>query len=174
MPTAWTYPSNIVQFSDPGAETIDIAWDDSKGFVELKDFDGRSVQSMGTLQHIARSPKPDIRNKTYFLRCTGFNFSNLPANLSGIEVKVNARRYGRAQDETIQLCLNDNLIGDNLSTADIAPEKIYGGADNIWDSGIILQNLQESSFGITVRFQAHRQWPHKDPVLVDAIQIRIW
>jgi hypothetical protein len=174
MPTAWTYASTIVQYPEPEAENIDIRWDDSQNFVELKNLDGRSVQSTGALQHIARSPKPDIKNKTYFLRFTGFNFLNLPEEISGIEVKVDARRYGRAQDETIQLCLNENLIGDNLSTPDIAPQKIYGGSSNLWGTGLTREQIQNNAFGFVLRFQAHRSWPHKDPVLMDAVQMRIW
>jgi len=174
MPTAWTFPSNIIQYSESGAENIDIAWDDSKGFSELKNFDGRSLQSMGSLRHIARAPKPDIKNKTYFLRCTGFNFVNLPNTPTGIEVQVDARRYGRAQDETIQLCLNNNLIGENLSTPIINPQKIYGSSTSLWGSSIIQQNLLDPTFGFILRFQAHREWPHSDPVLIDAIQMRIW
>lgn len=174
MPTPWTYPSIIMQFSEPGGESSDIAWDESNSFFELKSLDNRSLQSTGNLRHIARSPKPDIRNKTYFLRCTGFNFLNLPNILSGIEVQLTARRYGRAQDETIQLCLDGNLIGENLSTAEINPQKIYGGPNEMWGSGIIRENLLNSTFGFTLRFQAHRHWPHADPVLIDAVQMRIW
>jgi len=174
MPTAWTLPTIIEQYSEPGAESIDIAWDSSKNFAELKALDGRSLQSMGSLAHIARSPKPDIRNKTYFLRCTGYNFADLPATISGIELQLNARRYGRAQDETIQLVLNQNLIGDNQLTPTIDPVKIYGSADSLWNSGIIKENLLDSTFGCVIRFQAHRNWPHRDPVLIDAVQLRIW
>jgi len=174
MPTAWTFPSTIVQFSEPGAESIDISWDDSQNFIELKSLDNRSVQSMGKLHHIARSPKLDIKNKTYFLRCTGFIFLNLPLVLSGIEVKVDSRRYGRAQDETIQLCLNGALIGENLSTPIIDTQKIYGGETNLWGTGINRENLLDPTFGFTLRFQAHRSWPHADPVLIDCIQMRIW
>lgn len=174
MPTAWTYPSTVVQFCESGAEQVDIAWDDSKSFVELKDFDGRLLPSIGTLYHIARSPKPDIKNKTWFLRLTNFSFQNLPAVLSGIEVKVDARRYGRAQDETVQLCLNGNYIGDNFASPDVAPQKVYGGQTELWNSGIDIAAISNSTFGITVRFQAHKSWPHKDPILLDSVQIRIW
>lgn len=174
MPTAWTLPTVISQYSEPGAESIDVSWDSSDNFSALKSLDGRSVQSNGSLIHIARSPKPDIKNKTYFLKCTGFNFTNLPDTVSGIEVKLSARRYGRAQDETIQLTLNNNLIGDNLSTSTIDPEKIYGGATNLWNTAMTKSNLLDPTFGFIFRFQAHKSWPHRDPVLVDAVEIRIW
>lgn len=174
MPTPWFYPQNIVQYSEPEAELAHISWDDSDNFNALKSIDNRSVQSNGSLKHIARSPKKDLRNKTYFLRCTNFNFNNLPDSITGIEVKLTARRYGRAQDETIQLCLNDQLIGENQATLEINPEKIYGGETNLWDGDITRAMLNNNSFGFVLRFQAHRDWPHTDPVLIDAVEMRIW
>jgi hypothetical protein len=174
MPTAWTFPSNIIQYAEPGAENIDISWDDSKNFNEIKSFDKKSLQSNGSLIHIARSPKTDIKNKSYFLRCMGFNFLDLPLTISGIEVKVDARRYGRAQDETIQLCLNNNLIGNNLASPEINPEKVYGSSNDKWGTELSKEDIRNSTFGFTLRFQAHRNWPHKDPVLIDAVQMRIW
>lgn len=174
MPTPWTLPTVITQYPEIGAETIDVAWNSANNFAELKSFDGRSLQTMESLYHIARSPKPNVKNKTYFLRCTGYHFYDLPLIISGIEVQLNARRYGRAQDETVQLVLNENLIGDNLITPLIDPVKIYGSSDNLWNSGLIRENLLDPTFGCVIRFQAHRSWPHKDPVLVDSVQIRIW
>lgn len=174
MPTLWTFPSNIIQYTDPGAEELDIAWDDTNNFAELKNFDGRSLQSNGTLIHIARAPKNDIRNKTYYLQCTEFNFLNLPNLITGIEVQLDARRYGRAQDNVIQLCLNGNLIGENQATPVINPQKIYGGADFLWGTTVTKDDILNTTFGFTLRFQAHRDWPHSDPVLVDSIQMRIW
>lgn len=174
MPTAWTFPSNIVQYTDSGAEELDITWDDSNNFAELKNLDERSLQSNGTLIHIARAPKHDIRNKTYYLQCTGFNFVGLPNIITGIEVKLTSRRYGRAQDDVIQLCLNGSLVGDNLSTPLIDPIKIYGGSSNLWGTELTRLDLLNSTFGFTFRFQSHRNWPHKDPVLVDAVEIRIY
>lgn len=174
MPTPWTFPTIISQYSEPGAESADIQWDSSNYFNELKEFDGRSLVTTGNLVHIARSPHADIRNKTYFLKCTGYNFLSLPTQLSGIEVKVNANRYGRAQDDTMNLTLNGNLIGENASTPLIDPIKIYGGPTDLWGATLTKDNIIDPTFGFVLRFQAHRHWPHRDPVLVDAVQIRIW
>ena len=87
--------------------------------------------------------------------------------------KLKSNRYGRAVDDTISLCLGNKLIGENLSTKEILPEKIYGSADNLWGAGLSVEDLQDSSFGIVFRFQAHPFWPHKSPVLVDTVEIRI-
>jgi len=104
MTTAWTFPTNISQYPEEGGEDAHIMWNEENNLSELRSNDGRSIQTNGTLHHIARSPKHDLRNKTYYIRATGFNFRNLPDVISGIEVRLNVRRYGRATDDTIQLC----------------------------------------------------------------------
>ena len=115
-----------------------------------------------------------MRNKTYFVRATGFNFRNLPDFVSGIEVRLTARRYGRATDDTIELCLNEQTIGDNQATISIAPEKIYGGETNLWSTdNLSIDDIRNETFGIVIRFQAHPHWPHKDPVLIDSVEMRI-
>jgi hypothetical protein len=174
MTTPWAFPSNISQFSESGAEEIHISWNDANNLEEIKSLDSRSIQSNGSLYHIARSPKKDLKNKTYFIRATGFNFQNLPNVLSGIELKINTRRYGRATDDTIQLCLNGSDIGDNKATLEIKPEKTYGGNIDLWSTeNISIDNVRDPTFGITIRFKAHPNWPHKDPIMVDSVEMRI-
>ena len=172
MTTAWTLPTIFSQYPEPGGETAHIEWDGN--FDRLKYKDGSSLQSLGALEHIARSPKHDLRNKTYFVRATGFNFRNLPETVSGIEVRLTARRYGRATDDTIELCLDEQTIGENQATADISPEKIYGSETHLWSTdNLSIANIQDETFGIVIRFQAHPHWPHKDPVLIDSVEMRI-
>lgn len=171
MTTSWTLPTNVIQYAENGAESAHISWN----YIDnIKDLDNRSAHSNGTLSHIPRSPKIDIRNKTYYIRATGFNFQNIPDTVAGIEVRLNARRYGRATDDTIALCLNEAAIGDNHATLPISPIKIYGSSSDLWGStNLTLSNIQDPSFGIIFRFQAHPNWPHRDPVLVDSVEMRI-
>ena len=171
MTTSWTLPSHVDQYAEPGAELIDIAWE---YLDNIKSLDNRSAQSNGNLIHSARSPKLDIKNKTYFIRATGFNFQNLPATISGIEVRLNTRRYGRATDDTIELCINETPLGENQATRDILPQKIYGSETSIWNAeSISKSDVQDNTFGVVIRFRAHPDWPHKDPVLIDSVEIRI-
>lgn len=172
MTTAWTLPTIFSQYAEPGGESFHVEWEDN--FSALR-YRGRScLQSKGALEHIARSPKHDLRNKTYYIRATGFNFQNLPETVSGIEVRLLTRRYGRATDDTIELCLNEQTIGDNQATISILPEKIYGGETNLWSTdNLSIDNIQDKTFGIVIRFQAHPHWPHKDPVLIDLVEMRI-
>jgi len=174
MTTAWTVPTDIIQYAEPGGESVHIPWDDSRGFDVLKSMDVRGVRSLGRLSHIARSPKHDIVNKTYYIRATGFDFYGLPEVLSGIELLLLVTRYGRVTDDTVELVLNNESIGDNQASASIIPEKIYGGLNNLWNTkNLSVNNIQDPSFGIVIRFCSHPHWPHRDPVIIGGVRMRI-
>jgi hypothetical protein len=125
------------------------------------------------LLHISRDPRHDIVEKTYFLRVSNFNFSSLPSTLSGIETRITANRYGRLTDDTVQLCLNGELIGDNQATLDLSPIKTYGSNESLWSTTLSMSDIQNSSFGVVVRLKSHPSWPHKCSALIDAIEIRV-
>lgn len=171
--TPWTLPTIVSQYAEEGAENVHIQWNASE-LNAIKSLDQRSLGLDGVLEHIARSPKPDFRNKSYFVKATGFTFQNLPETIIGIEVKLTARRSGRIVDDTIQLCLDNNAIGENQATTYISPIKIYGAENNLWGlESIPRTNLLNSSFGVIIRFQSHPSWPHKDAAFIDAVEIRI-
>jgi len=175
MTTAWTVPANIIQYAEPGGESVHIPWDDSRGFDVLKSMDVRGVRSLGRLSHIARSPKHDILNKTYYIRATGFNFQGLPTVLSGIELLLLVNRYGRVTDDTVELVLGGESLGENQASLSIAPEKIYGGPANLWNAkNLSVNDLQDPSFGVVIRFGSHPHWPHKDPVIIGGVRLRIY
>ena len=174
MTTAWTVPTNIIQYAEPGGESVHVPWDDSRGFDVLKSADVRGVRSIGRLSHIARSPKHDILNKTYYIRATGFDFRNLPEVLSGIELQLLVNRYGRATDDTVELVLGGESIGGNQATSGISPEKIYGSPENLWNTkNLSVNDLQDPSFGAVIRFSSHPNWPHRDPVIISGVRMRI-
>lgn len=172
MTTPWTLPTEISQYSEPGAESAHISWDESK-FGNLRNVDNRSVGTNGTLSHTARSPKHDTNMKTYFLKATGFNFRNVPDVVSGIEVRLTTRRFGRVTDDTIQLTLNDELIGINKANVDLTPTKIYGNETEQWNASLTTSSVTDPSFGIVIRFKSHPHWPHRDGAFIDAVEIRI-
>lgn len=174
MATDWTNPQLISQYSEPGAENIHLRWDDSNGFAGIKTANGTSVGTIGELFHIARSPKPDLTNKTYFIKCTGYNFYLLPESISGIELKIISRRAGRVTDDMIMLTYNDDLLGLNQARLEINPIMVYGGETNLWGSNLITRSvIEDSSFGIVLRFQNHPSWPHRDPMDLMSVQLRI-
>jgi hypothetical protein len=169
MTTVWTSPTIISQYSEPGAEAHHVQWSERE-FSAITNVDNVRLGLNGTLEHIARSPKHDTGNKTYFLKAQGFNFNNLPTTISGIEVRLSADRRARITDDTIQLLVNDQPVGKNQATLILDPKKIYGGENDTWDVGDITVN---STFGVLIRFQSHPHWPHKDTAYINAVEIRI-
>jgi hypothetical protein len=175
MTTEWTVPTNIIQYAEPGGESVHIPWDDSHGFDVLKSADVRGVRSLGRLSHISRSPKHDILNKTYYICATGFDFHNLPEVLSGIELLLLATRYGRVTDDTVELVLRGESLGENQASSGIFPEKIYGSPTNLWNAkNLSVNDLRDSSFGVAIRFCSHPHWPHRDPVIISGVRMRIY
>lgn len=174
MTTAWTFPQTVSQYAETDAESVHISWQNIDNFSALKNLDLKSVGTVGNLEHIARSPKHDIKNKTWYLKAVGFNFVGLPAAITGIEVRVSARRYGRVVDDTVQLCMNDQAIGENKAELTTLPTVVYGGTADIWELGSITPiEILDPTFGLLLRFQSHPNWPHRSPIYLDAIEIRI-
>jgi hypothetical protein len=174
MATEWTLPTAIRQYAEPTAEDVHVRWNDRDGFAALQNVNGSLIRTERPLLHIARSPKADITMKTYYLELTGYNFENLPEFITGIEARLTANRRGRITDEQISLCLNGQLTGKNQADLSLAPIKIYGGETALWGTRqLSVSDLQNSSFGITVRFQSHPQWPHSDGASVDSVELRI-
>lgn len=172
MNSNWALPTSVTQYAEEGA-TTHVSWVDTNNFYSLKNNDGRSIKTSRDLLHIAVQPRHDLVEKTYFLKITGFNFINLPSTLSGIEMRLTMNRYGRISDETIQLCLNNNLIGDNQTDFSLDPIKTYGSDVDIWNAAITIADVQRPEFGVILRFRSHPNWPHKSSALIDAVELRV-
>jgi hypothetical protein len=113
--------------------------------------------------------------KTYYLELTGYNFLYLPDVVTGIEARLTADRRGRITDEQTLLCLNGTMMGDNKADLLLDPKKTYGGETDRWGmENLSRADLQNSSFGITIRFQSHPHWPHSDGAAVDSVELRIY
>jgi hypothetical protein len=163
MTTNWATPSTIIQAAEEGAESVHISWDT------------QSISTTEPLYHIARAPKHDLKSKTYFLTFSGFNFIGLPDTLTGIELRLTAKRRGRVMDETIQLCLDNNLVGDNKASRSLDVTKLYGGENDLWNTeNLSITDITSPTFGVKLRFQSHPDWPHRDPILISAVELRIY
>lgn len=174
MATPWTSPTTVVQYSEPEAESVHIAWDSRKDFAGIKSLDGQSVQTVGDLLHLARSPKIDWTNKTYYLLATAFDFGPLPETISGVSACLNMRRGGRVMDETIQLAYAGVAIGENRASLTMEPSKVYGGIWDTWAADLTSDMVSSASFGIIIRLQSHISTPHRTPGFIDSVQLRIW
>jgi hypothetical protein len=169
MSTPWTLPTLVEQYTEDEGH---IAWFEVNNFSNLTTLNNKGTSTVSPLLHISRQPRNDIKMKTYFIRATGFNFNNLPNTISEINLRLTMNRHGRIADETIQLCSNTQLIGENKAGINLNPIQIYGNdtwsIDNI-DGSLI----QDSSFGVVLRFQSHPRWPHSVTPIIFGIELQI-
>lgn len=172
MYTSWQFPTTVSQYAEHESH---ISWESNTDFAEINGFDGRSIKTSKDLIYISNPTTNNIRSKTWFLVATNFNIGQIPGTISGIEVMVNANRGGRITDDTVQLYLNQEFIGDNMATATLEMSKSYGGPREIWGLDEITSDIYQSSeFGVVLRFQSHPHWPHRESILIDSLAIRFY
>lgn len=172
MFTEWKYPRTVGQYAEHESH---ISWEGVADLADLKNSDGRFIKTTRDLVYISNPTANNIRSTTWFLTATNFNFGNIVQQIHGIEVKLSSRRGGRVSDETIQLVHEGTMIGDNQATPTLEMIKVYGGSNNIWGVEYINSDMiQDPSFGITLRFQSHPYWPHKESMLIDSVSIRVF
>lgn len=167
MTSNWASPTSIIQYAEPGAEDFHVSW------IHLDSIPLLEIQTSRDLLHIAMQPKHDILETTYFLKCSGFTFDTLPSVVSGIEMRLTMIRNGRISDETIQLCLGNTLLGDNLCTPNVDIIKLYGGENDKWNTSVTPSTLSDINFGVTMRFKSHPSWPHKTGAMVKGVELRV-
>lgn len=173
MTSNWALPTTIIQYPETDADEVHVPWFENENFQGIKSLDGKNIKTIRDILHIARDPRNNIKEKTYFLKITNFNFTNLPNVVSGIELKITMNRFGRITDDTVQLCLNNELIGKNQADRDLSPIKIYGNENDMWETNLNSENITDLSFGVILRFQSHPSWPHKCSALIDSVELRI-
>jgi hypothetical protein len=191
MTTQWFYPSNTTQTAEFDEH---VQW--QAGYINSVDEHGRLqsvpntdlsnrlgiIQSIRPILYISNDGHAPRREKTWYITFTGFNITGITNPINGIEVQTIVRRKGRIMDETVQLSYQGNLIGENkinyglddLNHVPINNSTSYGGPTDLWDNQLTASILQDSTFGITLRFQSHLYYPHKETVLVDSIQLRVY
>ena len=173
MSTEWTYPSVVTQSPEVDVESH-IAWDSNNLSSFYKDY-GITLETLKPLYHIANSYTGARNSKTWYLYFTGFNFSEIPTDITGIELSVMSNRAGRVTDDTIQLISDDIMIGENRANADLSPHKIYGSPTDTW--GIDINDINSivtgTTFGVCLRFQSHPFYPHRDAPMLNQVKIRL-
>lgn len=168
MSTPWTTPTEIEQYAEDPSH---IAWDTN--FDSIITMNG-GVSLIKPLFHIARQPKNDIKSKSWYIKATNFNFQNLPTVITGVALRITMNRQGRITDDTIQLTHGGELIGDNKCSRSLNPVNVYGGTNDVWEVSNLLDIIQDSTFGIVVRFKSHPDWPHSTTPILRGLELQIY
>lgn len=172
MSTPWFYSNTITQYGEVPSH---VSWaNEDGGFAALKSNNNESIMTTKELLHIANPTTNDIKMKTYYLNLVNFNMINLPLVISGIEVEIEMNRGGRITDETIQLLLNDSHIGDNQASYPLSQNTVYGSETSTWGVNLTPAMLQDPTFGLSIRYQSHPSWPHRESPKLEYIRLRVW
>lgn len=163
MATQWIKPKEVFQYAETGGESVHIPWD----FTSISTAGILPIKLNGTLQHIARSPKPDKVEKTYYIKFSNFPFTNIPEAIQGINVRLNASRNGRITDDTVQLVSHQSIISDNAANLVVENSKIY-------NFPVTYNNIFNSNFGVELRFRSHPSWPHNETIVINSVEIQLY
>ncbi len=170
--SGWYYPTKIVQYAEqPDEQTGHIPWTNPE---TLSILGSNYITTDGFVYRTSRYPKADLTTKTYFLQATVCLFENLTDPIKGIELKLDADRGGRVMDETVQLCLKGQLIGENQANTEVRRDKVYGGETDMWGLKALSPNsVMHNQFGVWLRFKSHDDFPHYSAVTISSIQLRV-
>lgn len=163
MTTQWIRPKSVYQFAEDGGEGVHVPWD----FDSITHTGILPIKLKGTLQHVARSPKPDRVNKTYFIRFSNFAIESPPETITGIEIRLHASRHGRITDDTIQLVSSSGAVSDNQATLLIENSKIYNFPPQ-------MTTVFDENFGVEFRFRSHPSWPHNETIVINSVELRLY
>ena len=178
MPTPWIYPTTVSQYTD---SDVHIPWlHNNEEFLNTtldlssEEYEINQLRTSKDLLHISNTLVQDIKMKTYFLVFQGFNWTNLPGSIAGLEARINVRRTGRITDESVYL-YQGTSIGTNQASLDLANDKTYGGDGFLWGLDEITSGtLTDPTFGLLLRYQSHPNYPHKVTPNIEHIQLRVW
>ena len=176
---AYTYtPHNVLglQFNEG-----EIGWINTP-YANDKNLLGKRWRSESDISHVSNPACGDIRTRTQALEFVDFQMTNLPDVVSGIELNIVSQRNGRVADEVIQLTYQSDLVGKNnfvyLTDIEghltIKNQAVYGGPTDLWGVDITPIMLQDPTFGIRVKFQAHPYYPHRSPMYLDWISLTVF
>lgn len=166
---------------DPQATSEELSWRSTpvanRNFLLEKRW-----STVGSLYHIANSATGGLRNRTSSLICTDFRMSNLPGTITGLRLDIQTQRNGRAADEIIQLTYQGELIGNNNFNyytdqeghLTLTDQTVYGGTEDLWGAELTPEMLQDPSFGVVLKFQAHPYYPHSSAVYLDSVTLTVF
>jgi len=136
----------------------------------------------GQLTHLSNPASGDLVTRTQALSFTQFQMITLPEVISGLELTVRTRRNGRAVDEQIQLVFQGQPVGKNNFNYDpdedgnlkVIDNAVYGSPTDTWGVELTQEMLQDPSFGVILKFQAHPYFPHRSNMILERVSLTVY
>lgn len=159
----------IITQNQPNEE--DILWDLRNNSVIDKQSYATTVKP---LYNISGINAQQYRSYTSQIWTTGYDFSEVGNDIVGVELRLNCMRLARVQDYLIQLCLNGNLIGENVADITKSDEAIYSGDSDFWGVNLTSAKIKNQTFGIVIQQQSNLTIPHRDQGYIDQIMLGVY
>jgi hypothetical protein len=139
-------------------------------------------QTQAELFHISNPASGDLTNSTQALAFVNFNITNAPNAISGLSIRVQTQRNGRATDQQIQLTYqgqpiginNVNYITDEEGHLFLNNDVTYGSSTSTWGVSLTPEMVQDPSFGVILKFQAHPYYPHSSGMFIDSVALTVY
>lgn len=186
------YPKTITQYAEYPAQNI--SWSNNQSnpqIIEDPDYNLANANSgagnknvlttVKPLTHIPNPGRGPILDKTYYLKCTDLGLTDLPGNITGISVMIDAQRNGKIVDETVCLIHNGEVISNNKTNLSAQREghltnnnvQTYGGETDMWGVQLTSEMLMDNSFGLLLRFSSNPLYPHREGLQIFKILIKV-
>jgi hypothetical protein len=164
-------PPNIPQITATASNCVSLntadgrtPWSDAN---QARMPDGQSAQAqLGTVE-------------SAYLKCTGFDFSQLPPNAQIVGIEVLALRQASgsslARDDEVRM-LKAGIATPEIRGGAPIPNtwqvEAIGGFNDLWSDNWTVSDLQHPETGLL--YSARRTTPTSVLVSVDALQLRVW
>ena len=141
--------------------------------------DRNIITTIKPLQHIPNSGRGSVIDKTFYLKCSDFEFDVAPEDITGVAVEIHAQRNGRVVDDTVAFMLNDQVISDNKTNLASIREghvrnnnvQVYGGDGDTWGMTLTPELFADPKLSLLVRFASNPLYPHRDGMQIYKILV---
>jgi hypothetical protein len=188
--TQYYVPKTVVQYAE--YPDVNVSWTNNlqdATVIDQPDYnlanpntgagDLNIITTIKPLQHIPNSGRGAVLDKTFYLKCSDFEFDVAPKDITGVAVEIHAQRNGRVVDDTVAFMLNDEVISENRTNLASIREghvrnnntQLYGGDGDTWGMTLTPELFADPTFSLLIRFSSNPLYPHRDGMQIYKILV---
>jgi hypothetical protein len=188
--TQYYVPKTVVQYAE--YPDVNVSWTNNikdDAVIDQPDYnlvdpntgagDRNVLTTVKPLQHIPNSGRGAVLDKTFYLKCSNFEFDVAPNNITGVAVELHTQRNGRVVDDTVAFMLNDEVISENRTNLASRTDghvrnnntQVYGGDGDTWGMTLTPELFADPTFSLLIRFASNPQYPHRDGMQIYKILV---
>jgi hypothetical protein len=180
------YPDNDISWTNNSSDTT-IIDQPLYNFINTSNGVGgrNNIQTVKPLTHVANPSRGPKLDKTYYLKCTNFEITDVPSTVTGIGLVLQTQRNQKIVDDTICLIYQDQVISDNKTNLSAGPYAIdghlrnsnnqtYGNVNDLWGATITPDMVRDPSFGVLLRFSSNPMYPHREGMTIFQVFLEVF